>query len=224
MHHIHLTQTLSTQEDVKKALHQNPGEYLVSTEKQSRGVGRQGSEWHQFEDALAFSFTMTPNETLTLSPLEVGIHLANFFSPKLVLKWPNDLLSTEGEKIGGIICQLVGKVIVVGIGINLKMPKNLPKFPYKVSSLFSEKEQLKEDIKKDLPLKIVNYILSNRLSADLVREKFLKKCVHMNKLVTILNNELDVSGKFVGIGQNGEALLESEGNDQLKILTGSLRF
>jgi BirA family biotin operon repressor/biotin-[acetyl-CoA-carboxylase] ligase len=224
MHHIHLSQTSSTQEEVKRALKQGSGDYLVSTDKQMAGVGRQGSEWHQFENALAFSFTLKPNETLTLTPLEIGVHLAKFFSPKLKLKWPNDLLSHEGEKVGGILCQLVGEIIVVGIGINLKMPTTIPAFPYQVSSLFNSDEIIDPNIKKELPLKIVNYILNNRLSSRNVRNEFIKSCVHINKKVTILNNENQVMGKFIGIGENGEALLETGDNHREKILTGSLRY
>ncbi len=224
MHHIHLSQTSSTQEEVKRALKQGSGDYLVSTDKQTAGVGRQGSEWHQFENALAFSFTLKPNETLTLTPLEIGVHLAKIFSPKLKLKWPNDLLSHEGEKVGGILCQLVGETIVVGIGINLKMPSTVPPFPYQVSSLFNSDEIIDPNIKKELPLKIVNYILNNRLSSENVRSEFIKSCVHINKEVTILNNENQVMGKFIGIGENGEALLESGDNHREKVLTGSLRY
>ena len=35
------------------------------------------------------------------------------------IKWPNDLLDAEGRKVGGILVEERGDVILVGIGLNL---------------------------------------------------------------------------------------------------------
>lgn len=223
MHQIHLKECTSTQEEVKRLLKENPGDYLISTDSQVAGIGRQGSQWIHFEDALAFSFTLKANEELTLTPLEIGCLLAIYFKPKVHLKWPNDLLDKDGAKIGGILCQIVNDRIVVGIGLNLKNKKEESHFPYPVSSLFDEHEVLDINIKESLPIKIVDFILKNRQSPSLVRENFLNNCVHKNKEVTITNNDRVDSGTFIGIGQKGEALIEDKGSTQ-KVLTGSLRF
>ena len=224
MHHIHLEQTPSTQEEVKKALKSGNGPFLISTDEQTAGVGRQGSQWLQFKEALAFSFTLTPNEQLTLTPLEVGILLSRFFKPKVHLKWPNDLLNEKNEKLGGILCQLVGSTIVVGIGLNLKTPKNHPEFPYPIAGLFDSNEILKDKIKQELPLEITNFIHQNRLSSDQVREEFLKSCVHRDKVVTISTNNDSVSGVFLGITKEGAAILEQEDKTKREVLSGSLTF
>lgn len=224
MHHIHLAESLSTQEEVKKALKLGPGPFLVSTDHQSAGVGRQGSQWIQFQDALAFSFSLKPNEELTLTPLEIGILLAKFFSPKVLLKWPNDLLNNNNEKIGGILCQLVGNTVVVGIGINLKLPPGNHSFPYPVAGLFPPSESMEENIKKDLPLKIAKYIFENRLSAAQVQKDFFNFCVHKNKEVFIKGTNESHQGKFIGITKNGAAILEDTNKNTQEILSGSLSF
>lgn len=226
MRHVHLKECISTQEEVKKVLRETKGDYLVSTDLQTAGIGRQGSKWVHFNQALAFSFTLEPNEELTLTPLEIGVLLARFFKPHVLLKWPNDLLNQEKAKVGGILCQIVDKKIVVGIGLNLQVDgeKVLESFPYPVSSIFSDDHsKLESNIKETLPAEIVRFIKSNRLNAKEVREDFMKWCLHKNQNVLIQNNDSSNKGKFVGIGDLGEALLESEGKVE-KILTGSLRF
>ena len=40
--------------------------------------------------------------------------------PGVQLKWPNDLLH-EGRKLGGLLCERVMKVDLVGIGINVNL-------------------------------------------------------------------------------------------------------
>lgn len=225
MRHVHLKECISTQEEVKSALKKAPGDYLVSTDLQTGGIGRQGSQWIHFSKALAFSFTLTPNEELTLTPLEIGVLLAQFFKPKILLKWPNDLLNENKAKVGGILCQIVDKKIVVGIGLNLKIDKEHQEntFPYPVSALFQSSENLKENIMKELPLEIFEYIKTNRLKPTEVREEFMRSCLHKNQDVIIHNNESITKGKFVGLGSLGEALIENEGVTE-KVLTGSLRF
>jgi biotin-[acetyl-CoA-carboxylase] ligase BirA-like protein len=223
MHHVHLKECRSTQDEVKRAISENPGEYLISTDHQSQGVGRQGSQWIHFSNALAFSFTLKPNEEITLTPLEIGILLAKFFKPKVLIKWPNDLLNEKGEKLGGILCQLVNKQIIVGIGLNLKMQtEDNPYFPYPVNAIFNESE-LDSDIKQKLPPKIVDYILHNRLSPEMIHREFNQYCSHLHKEVEITNNSDTQVGLFTGISNIGEALIVSDGEIK-KVLTGSLRL
>ncbi len=224
MHHIHLKETASTQQAIKEAMTRGSQDLLVSTDHQSHGFGRQGAPWSHFDEALAFSFTLEPNETLTLTPLEIGILLAKFFKPNVLLKWPNDLLNNRNEKTGGILCQLVGEKIVVGIGINLISGKKEKSFDYPVGSLFKERSQLKGNYKKLLPFEIVEHIKKNRLSSEETREIFFNYCAHRNQNVEIINGSQSISGKFVGIGENGEALLENDQGKISKHLTGSLRF
>jgi len=65
--------------------------------------------------------------------LEIGLitisFLKNKFNKDLFLKWPNDILTSDGKKCGGILCQYIDKsTIVVGLGINLgklEVPKEI---------------------------------------------------------------------------------------------------
>lgn len=223
MEHLHLAKTASTQEILKEKVQRDGGQYLITTDYQNQGKGRQGSAWEHFDCAIAFSFNIKPNEVLTLTSLEIGVLIANFFNGKAKLKWPNDLLNNQKEKVGGILCQLMGQQILVGIGLNLKGTPSRADFPYPIGSIWEESDPLEKDFKKSLPVEIAHYILENRLSPKEVRNQFNKYCIHIHCPVVITNTGESLEGLFVGIGENGEALLSNEGTTQ-KILTGSLRL
>lgn len=225
--HLHLNNTESTQKELKqiveKELLTTKSSYLISTENQQKGVGRQGSKWIQVQDAIAFSFITRPSATLTLTPLEIGVHLAKYFSSSIKLKWPNDLLNNQNEKVGGIICQYYKGLIIAGVGLNL-IYKDEYDFPYKVGGLYKNDHQLKNNFKKSMPLDIYSYILKNRMSDLKIKEEWNNYCAHQNEQVTITDNAHVVKGQFHSIGTNGEAVIKNKNGELVKILTGSLRF
>ena len=123
--HVHLPECPSTQGVLKKMLEEGGGDdgpTLVSTSRQTGGLGQGGSRWVHFAGSLAFSLSLPPHSRTGLTPLEVGAALTSFFASlghRISLKWPNDLLNDKGEKCGGILCSLVdADTVVAGIGIN----------------------------------------------------------------------------------------------------------
>ncbi len=225
--HLHLNKTESTQTDLKLIVQEKmltpDSTYLISTDNQQMGVGRQGTNWVHIENAIAFSFIIKPSHTLTLTPLEVGAHLARYFSSRVKLKWPNDLLNEKNEKVGGIICQYYKDLIIAGIGINLIYNENHD-FPYAVGGIYPHEYLLEDDFKKKLPLDIYTHILNNRLSDLQIKNEWNTYCAHKEKLVTISDRKSVVKGHFHSIGTNGEAIVENSNGEFEKVLTGSLRF
>ena len=223
MHHIHLEQCKSTQTLLKEKFVDLSQPILVSTDNQIEGFGRKGSEWNHLDYALAFSFTLPLNQTLTLTPLEIGCLLCDFFSPNLLMKWPNDLINERSEKVGGILCQLVGKNLVVGIGLNLYCPSPT-ELDYPIGGVFKDLPIFECDYKKTLPAKIYDFLAKNRREPLSVRKIFNKYCSHLQKQVLIVDGGNKSEGLFVGISDQGEAILELKDGEQRKVLTGSLRY
>lgn len=113
---------------------------LLVAEQQTLGRGRQGRTWMATPGAsLTFSLglPMAPRDWSGLS-LAVGVTLADALeppvpgrSPRLQLKWPNDLwlrdgpgaASGLGRKLGGVLIETVAvgkqRMVVVGIGLNI---------------------------------------------------------------------------------------------------------
>ena len=109
---------------------------VILAEYQSHGKGRGENRWlSALCSGLCLSvgwhFQTRPASLAALS-LATGVVIANTIRKagcqSINLKWPNDILSA-GMKIGGILIesrsQIAGPVdVIIGIGINIKLPKN----------------------------------------------------------------------------------------------------
>lgn len=229
MNIIHLDECDSTQEYLKTHLANlmvEDKDVLVNALEQNSGVGRSGKSWIHYPTSLAFSFTLKPHETLTLTSLEVAVLIAHFFSDKyrknLHLKWPNDLLDDMGDKCGGIIIHNAANALVVGVGLNLIEVENPVADEYPHGFIFSH-NIFTDNYKKIIPEKIFEYILENRLSGAEIIRSWQALSFHQNKLVAFEDGDKISSGIFVGIGSEGQAFIESNGTTR-SIFSGSLRM
>ena len=229
MNIIHLDECDSTQEYLKTHLSNlmiEDEDVLVSTLEQKSGVGRSGNRWHHYEGNLAFSFSLKPHEILTLTSLEIGVLIANYFSYKyrknIHLKWPNDLLDDMGDKCGGIIVHNSGNRLVIGVGLNLIEDKTPVKDEYPHGFIFSH-NIFTDNYKKIIPEKIYEYILENRLRSDEIISSWQSMSFHRNKLVTFEDGKKLSSGIFLGIGSEGQAFIEENGVIR-SVFSGSIRL
>jgi BirA family biotin operon repressor/biotin-[acetyl-CoA-carboxylase] ligase len=118
---------------------------LLVAEHQTHGRGRQGRGWiASAGSSLTFSLALRLGrpDWSGLS-LAVGVALADALdplapgqAPRLMLKWPNDLMLLHapgrGRKLGGILVESVGsgsaRFAVIGVGLNVQ-PQPMPDTP-----------------------------------------------------------------------------------------------
>lgn len=107
---------------------------VLLAENQSGGRGRRGRSWQaalggSLALSLATSFEPLPRDLPALT-LVVGLAVQRALQTcgarNLKLKWPNDLVTAEFEKLGGILVELRAEAdgpghVVVGIGLNLRL-------------------------------------------------------------------------------------------------------
>lgn len=111
-------------ENIKNHCWQPP--CCVISDQQSEGRGSRGRQWESVPGDLLFSIALGREHFPDDLPLHsASIYFAYFMQQALrdakietVLKWPNDIY-LEGQKIGGVITQLVLDILICGIGINL---------------------------------------------------------------------------------------------------------
>ncbi|MBY0414901.1 MAG: biotin--[acetyl-CoA-carboxylase] ligase [Bdellovibrionales bacterium] len=221
MYHTHFNSIHSTQLYLRDNLVELKGhsnDILITASEQTLGVGRKGAKWDSYTNSLAMSFTLKPNHVPTLTPIEIGLIVVDFlkreYGISICLKWPNDLLTSEGQKCGGIIAQYIDtETIVAGLGLNLgKIDLSSAPPDYKHGLGNVAQLELSSEDQKNIPLKFYQYFLSHRLN-DLneIQKLFEESCLHMNKNVSVDDDGTEFTGKFLGIGKNGEALIEIEG-------------
>ena len=99
------------------------GAVLASTQYSGRGQMRK--VWHSPRGNLHVVFRL-PNAVTALgsaASVVVGYLLAQAFRQgkyDVTLKWPNDLLDASGRKVGGILLEERGGVLLAGLGVNLQ--------------------------------------------------------------------------------------------------------
>jgi biotin-[acetyl-CoA-carboxylase] ligase BirA-like protein len=234
---IVLKQCDSTQDYLLNKLSQSTQldqHYLVITQNQTRGRGQRNRFWHFFPNALAISLNRSLNPTLTLSTLEVGTWICDFFKQKgldLYLKWPNDLFNQQKQKVGGCILDVIdnGKKAVFGIGLNLMAPANSDQID---PSIFEHRPGFIYPKHQDSPTLALSY--AKELGQYLHRRKHEQPyqvikawesyCLHLNQEVLITDDDgTHWKGIFKGIDQFGRAeIVDSESNRIKTLVTSRL--
>lgn len=223
--HLHLEECESTQTILKDELNSRDSipHLLISSGKQTKGRGRSGNTWDSIENSIAMSFVIEPNSVLTLTSLELGSILCNYFADySLQLKWPNDLLNSHKMKCAGLLCQTYKDKILVGLGLNYgpsEIYENSEQYKFGRSHI-TETQIDNIDI-KSISHSIYSFIINNRLTSEQTIKSWNSHCTHLNSSVEIKDDKNSDKGLFVGIGKNGEALLESKGLIK-KVYSGSL--
>lgn len=234
MYHTHFTTIHSTQiylRDNLVELKSHGSEILVSASEQTLGIGRKGSQWDSYNNSIAMSFTMRPNRVPTITPIEIGILTSKFLKAEydisISLKWPNDLMTSEGKKCGGIIAQYIdSETVIAGLGINLGPLPNVTVPEHYKHGLGNVSDNLmltSQDL-KNIPAKLYSHILKYRIdNLQEVQNQFNQYCFHIGAIVKIDDDGDDFEGKFIGIGKNGEALVEIQGITRA-LLSSSLKI
>jgi BirA family biotin operon repressor/biotin-[acetyl-CoA-carboxylase] ligase len=110
----------------------SPSGAVLVAERQTAGRGRLGRLWHAEPGAsLTFSllYKLPRGSTPGGLSLAVGVAIAEALRELgvdgVALKWPNDILR-HGRKLAGVLIELSGASAVIGIGVNRRLPADLP--------------------------------------------------------------------------------------------------
>lgn len=216
---IHVDRCDSTQDLVKEQLTGNESQQLtISCELQTQGRGRGVNNWQDSHGTICFSMSIHPHVKNTFTALEISTIIADFFQMKgrkIKLKWPNDLISLEGKKCGGILVQSFGSTYIAGIGLNLF--QNSADFGgvYETSFELEKKNWSKE---------LSEFIRAHRFeNTDELIQKWNSHCAHLGKTVRIFEGTEETIGEFMGLGPYGEAILKNDSGTH-HMFNGSLRL
>ena len=105
---------------------ETPGGTLVVADGQTAGRGRLGRQWESgVGENLLFSLVLCPEVPPQLAPVCVLAWAAAMAEVlDCQVKWPNDLMTANGHKLGGILAELSAEAervrfVVLGVGINV---------------------------------------------------------------------------------------------------------
>jgi BirA family biotin operon repressor/biotin-[acetyl-CoA-carboxylase] ligase len=200
----------STQDLARAELERLP--VVVICQRQSAGRGRGGAAWVTAPRALAASVAFRVGEA-DHRPLSL---MAGVAASRVIdgisLKWPNDLLA-DHLKVGGILVERSGRLVVVGIGVNLWWPEA----PEGMGALFEE------DPGPDLHARIGGLWAAELLQLVTVEgwpvEEYREACETLGSPITW---EPDGSGIAIDVNDHGELLVE-RGGERHVINSGVIR-
>ena len=108
----------STQDVARSRLATLP--VVVVARRQTAGRGRAGAAWENAPRSLAVSAAFHAEGDQRPFSCMAGVAAARAI-PGVRLKWPNDLMTDRG-KVGGILVEVAGGVVVIGMGVNIWWP------------------------------------------------------------------------------------------------------
>ena len=203
---------------------------------QTAGRGRRGRSWLANPgDSLTFSCAWStppdapPPSALSLTAgLAVAQACAALGVPEVGLKWPNDVL-VGGQKLAGILVELASgqqrtRSAIIGIGINLDHPPELPSDARPATALF---QHLPAAIAPERILATVLIELASHLDTfsrqgfGALRDRWKHFDAYAGQRVLITDEAGRQSGLYAGVAEDGALLLAGESGIK-RILSGDV--
>jgi BirA family biotin operon repressor/biotin-[acetyl-CoA-carboxylase] ligase len=198
---------------------------MVAALRQTAGRGRTGHGWLNAPRAVAVSVAFTPGwdpSRWTRLPLVAGLAARDAAGP-LGLKWPNDLWdgpAVGGVKVGGILSEAAGTVVVIGMGLNLWWPDPPPG----VGALSSEDPGSEETFAVAGRWADALVQRASRGQGDWGREEYRTACVTLGNGVEWDDRDSGrtARGTAVDVGPDGELIVDAAGH-RMALLSAGVR-
>lgn len=200
---------------------------VVVADRQTAGRGRLGRKWLSQEGGLYFSFLLNPKEfkDLIQLPLVLGLSLSESLEElgiKTQIKWVNDLYLNR-KKVAGILCELCGEKLIVGIGINVNQREIPEEIKDRATSLLIETGR--EFDRKEVLLRFFERAKENlktfkEAGFSPFKKKIEDRLLFVGEDVRILGPQ-EFKGKLIGLSERGGALLLTE-RGLMEFISGEL--
>ena len=206
------------------------GSYVVAR-SQTAGRGRRGRTWHSPPGAgLYVSFVLRPRIALAKTPLitlAVAVALHEAVDGPVGLKWPNDLLATEGRrKVAGILVEASStgehlQNVIVGIGINLREYDRPAEIVHYATSLEAigcphEEAPLLERLSQALLTRVDGL-------TEAIVHPWRDAAIGIGERVELIDGAAVIAGAFVGVDPTGAIVLDTDSGRVIQN-TGELRL
>jgi len=219
------TSSLLLQKTSERALQHNTI-YVIAAELQTNGRGRRGRQWHSgLGTGLTFSLLWQFQQgagLLSGLSLAVGVAIVRAFKSHgiegAMLKWPNDIMFNFC-KLAGILIELQGDMLgptiaVIGVGVNLKLPRNIHGLidqaatdVLSINGVMPDRNKLLASLLIELPKALKEFECRGFAP---FREEWTNYHIFENKPVTLrLPDGIDLKGLADGVADDGSLLLRT---------------
>lgn len=212
---------------MRRAVDGDEGNLWITAVSQSSGKARRGRHWVSEKGNLFASLLLTDlaaQKDIGTLPFVVSLAVFNAIkvltgSPKLALKWPNDVLF-DGKKISGILLETTllsnGKsAVIIGCGINCRH------FPqetlYPSTSLAAEGYDIAPDMlfeRLHVEMRDAFEIWDKGNGFPAIRKMWIKQAVGIGFPIVARFDTHEETGIFIDIDQRGLLVLETPGGQK----------
>lgn len=212
---------------------------LVITEKQTRGKGRMGRQWHSPSGVnLLFSVLFRPSFSVDrvffltmLTTVSLVDAIREVTGLRALIKWPNDIYC-NGKKMAGILTEFSADstdiaYVVVGTGLNVNWDiQSRPELEHIATSLMKEAGYPVSRIT------LLSHILDNlernykrllRGEDDPIRDRWKRNSMVIGKDVLVDPKGEGKRAKATGIDRNGALLIEEENGTTSSVICGDVQ-
>lgn len=201
---------------------------LVVADDQTSGRGRGSNQWWSREGALTFSLKLMPQEhdikreqwpliSLTTA-ISVADTLSEFASDAVIgLKWPNDV-HLSGRKVAGILVEVPpgrDDLVIIGVGINvLNSLNSAPEAIRSIAHSLVDETRFEHSPCDVLVRFLRNFDQNQTLLAGgklNLRKRWASQCVLTGRSISLQSGDHEVSGRCLGIDDEGAVRIESDG-------------
>ncbi|NHE58154.1 biotin--[acetyl-CoA-carboxylase] ligase [Cyclobacterium plantarum] len=200
---------------------------VIVAEVQTKGRGQRNNSWHAAPGLnLTFSIIFKPNYLHVDQQFDLNMAMAfgvlevlQNIHPKIQIKWPNDFLDVNGNKLGGMLIEntISGNLFdtsIVGIGINVNQMEfpvenaiSLAGITGKTFDLEWLLEQLLVSIEKQ-------YLLLKNGSHQSIKDSYMDHLFRMGVWASYDDGEPFI-GKILGVGPYGHlSIMKQNGKIQ----------
>lgn len=200
---------------------------IAVAEEQLAGRGRQGRTWVSRRGdgvyvSVAWRYERIP-ESLGLLPLCIGVHLLRQLPKEasLFLKWPNDLVTRERQKAGGVLVEssAVGDrlEVVSGVGLNLRGEPPPPGITLERLGInVSWQELVLLNIKAQTEA-------CAESSFSSILEEYRASCILLGSEVELVEGENRFRGLATDIADDGALVISSDGRKR-RVYSGDVHI
>ncbi len=214
---VHLPRVDSTQAAARERFTGEP--VLVVADRQVAGRGRSGRRWLEADRALFASLAFEPAlepPRWPVIPLLAGLAARAALDGRPGLKWPNDLVVGEGRKLGGLLAEASGGVVVVGLGVNLWWEE-----PAEGAAAFHGRDPGPEEASRIAEV-WAGELLDRVAAPGEWRAEYLPVCVTLGRRITWAGRPAPGRGVAADVGDDG-ALLADTVAGRVRLLAGEVR-
>lgn len=217
----------STNTYLKSNADKFPDKTVVIAETQTAGRGRLGREFHSPSDnGIYMSMLIKTHSVNDATLLTVGAAVSvmkaikNTCGLETSVKWVNDIF-LNNRKVCGILTELSGDNIIIGMGVNLKSAENFPKELKNIAGALGISTAVRNKLIASVIAEIKNNILNGNLSEIL--EYYKKKSLVMKKTISFEKDGKSCTGYVRDINESGNLIVET-GDRVITIHSGEIRL